>query len=239
MLVSLLLNAADALPGDGQITVRTWASDHWVHCAVTDTGVGMSDEVRQRALQPFFTTKGPQSRGLGLSVTHGIIQRHGGTLGIESAPGRGTTATISLPVAPASLEAGPVAVASPGLGLPLRVLVIDDETEVRETLAEILADQGHLVSQAASGADGVSLFRAERHDLVFTDLGMAGMTGCQVAEAIKAVSPATPVVLVTGWGNEIAGAELDVGCVDQIISKPFDLDAVAAAIAKTWARKVE
>ena len=239
VLVSLLLNAADALPGNGQITVRTWASDPWVHCAVTDTGVGMSDEVRQQALEPFFTTKGPQSRGLGLSVAHGIIQRHGGTLRIESAPGRGTTVTISLPVAPASLEAPPAPVASTGLASPRRILVIDDEAEVRETLAEILASQGHLVSQASSGADGLSLFRAERHDLVFTDLGMAGMTGYQVAEAIKAVSPATPVVLVTGWVDEIAGGELDAGCVDQVISKPFDLDAVAAAVAKTRARKAQ
>jgi signal transduction histidine kinase len=222
VVVNLLLNAADALPAGGRITVRTWAAGDRVHCAVTDTGVGMSEEVRQRALEPFFTTKGPQSRGLGLSVIHGVVTRHGGTLAIESAPGEGTTVTVSLPVAPET--AAPPAPAAAG---PRRILVIDDEAEVRETLAELLAAQGHHVSQAASGTEGVALFSAGRHDLVFTDLGMPGMTGCQVAEAIRAVSPGTPVAVVTGWGDGHAPCPGHV-----TISKPFDLDAIAALVGR-------
>ncbi len=98
VLVNVLLNAVDALPEGGQITVKTWVSDQRVHCSVTDTGVGMSEEVRRRAAEPFFTTKGPKSTGLGLSVSYGVLQRHGGELSIESTPGRGTTVTISLPL---------------------------------------------------------------------------------------------------------------------------------------------
>ena len=112
VLMSLLLNAVDALPQGGQITVKTWASAHGVQCAVTDTGVGMSEEIRRRALEPFFTTKGPKSTGLGLSVTYGIIQRHGGDLAVESTESRGTTVTIRLPVAqgaPEAREAGTAA----------------------------------------------------------------------------------------------------------------------------------
>jgi signal transduction histidine kinase len=99
-LMNLLLNAIDAMPDGGRTTVKTWVEGHRVRCAVTDTGLGMSDEVRRRAIQPFFTTKGPKSTGLGLSVAYGAVQRYGGALEIESAPERGTTVTISLPVAP-------------------------------------------------------------------------------------------------------------------------------------------
>ncbi len=104
VLMSLLLNAIDALPKGGRITVRTWASTQGVHGSVADTGEGMSEKVRRRALEPFFTTKGPKSTGLGLSVTYGIIQRHGGDLAIESAEGQGTTVTFRLPLAPPASE---------------------------------------------------------------------------------------------------------------------------------------
>ena len=98
-LMNLVLNAIDAMPEGGRATIRTWVDGSRVRCAVTDTGVGMSDDVRRRALQPFFTTKGPKSTGLGLSVAYGAVQRYGGALEIDSAPERGTTVTISLPVA--------------------------------------------------------------------------------------------------------------------------------------------
>lgn len=231
VLVNLLLNAVEALPSGGRITVRTWASGPWVHCSVSDTGVGMSEEVRLRALEPFFTTKGPKNTGLGLSVAHGTVQRHGGRLEIESAEGKGTTVTISLPVAPTGPVAEPARVPRRTSVGPRRILVIDDEAEVREVLAELLASQGHAVSQAASGAEGVSLFQTDRNDIVFTDLGMPGMTGWQVAGAIKALSPATPVVLVTGWADEIPRPGAQAGPVDQIISKPFDANALAEVLA--------
>lgn len=102
VLMNLLLNAGDALPEDGRVSVKTWSLGHWVYCAVTDRGVGMSDEVRRRSPEPFFTTKGPKRTGLGLSVTYAIVRRHGGKIEIESAEGRGTTVTIRLPAAPAA-----------------------------------------------------------------------------------------------------------------------------------------
>lgn len=233
VLASLLLNAVDAMPQGGRITVRTWASGQWVYCAVTDTGVGMSEEVRRQALHPFFTTKGPKRRGLGLSVAHGVVQSHGGTLNIESAPGRGTTVTMGLRVTDVGTAAPPALPKPPPARVsPRKILVIDDEDEVRELLAEMLANQGHHVSQAASGADGVSMARAGRYDLVFTDVVMPGMTGWEVAEAIKAVDPSTVVVLVTGWADQAAHHGKGAGCVAQIIKKPFDLDEIAAAVAR-------
>jgi signal transduction histidine kinase/CheY-like chemotaxis protein len=240
VLVGLLLNAVDALPDGGRITVRTWASDQWVYCSVTDTGVGMPEEVRRQALQPFFTTKGPKRRGLGLSVAHGIIRSHGGTLSIESTPGCGTTVTMGLRSAAVGSAATPAPPTAPTAQVsPQKILVIADEKEVRGLLAEMLATQGHHVSQAASGADGVSMARADRYDLVFTDVIMPGMTGWEVAEAIKAASPATVVVLVTGWADGVARSERAAGCVDQIIQKPFDVGAIAAAIARSAGARAE
>lgn len=239
-LVNVVLNAIEAVTARGLVTVKTWATADCVYCAVSDTGAGMSEEVRRQALEPFFTTKGPKSRGLGLSMSYGTVQRLGGTLGIESQPGSGTTVTISLPisrVAPATPAAAPPRLAEPPSVSPRRILVIDDEADVRETTADLLAAEGHRVSQAASGAEGVSIFRAQRHDVVFTDLGMPGMNGWEVAEAIKALDPATPVVLLTGWGEEIGQGAPQRGCVDQIAGKPLDLAALAPLIAAAPVRE--
>ncbi len=224
VVVNLLLNAVDALPEGGTITVRTWADADRVHLAVADDGAGMTEEVRRRALEPFFTTKGPSRRGLGLSVSHGIVQRHGGTLAIDSAPGRGTTVTISLPIAPRTAPPGPAPAPT------RRILVIDDEPEVRDTLAEMLRSLGHVVTTAASGAEGLARLEAGWPEAVFTDLGMPGMTGWEVCRAVKATSPATPVILVTGWGEEVASTPPGPGRPDLVLRKPFDLATVALAL---------
>jgi signal transduction histidine kinase/CheY-like chemotaxis protein len=223
VLMNLLLNATDALPKGGTVTFRTWVADDQVHCAVIDTGVGMTEEVRRRALEPFFTTKGPKSTGLGLSVAYGTIERHGGSLTIESEEGRGTTVTISLPVAskaaaPAPPPPAPVPAAAP----PLRVLVIDDEMQVRHTLVEILESQGHTVMQAASGQEGLAVLqREEVVDVVLTDLGMPDMTGWDVARQVQEKWPQLPVGLITGWGEQDLSPE-QRGRVNFILSKPFD-----------------
>jgi signal transduction histidine kinase len=224
VLMNLLLNAADAITQAGKITLRTWARDDRVYCSVTDTGAGMPDEVRRRALEPFFTTKGPKATGLGLSVAYGTVQRYGGTLTVESAEGQGTTVEVSLPTASAAAAVakkptGPKAVAA----LPLRILVIDDELQVRATLGEMLEEQGHSVTQAPGGREGLSYLEAnpELVDVVISDLGMPDMTGWDVARAIQSRWPKLPVGLITGWGEtEITREER--GRVNFVITKPFD-----------------
>lgn len=231
VIMNILLNAADALPAGGTITVTTHAGDGHVVCEVADTGVGMTDDVRRRALEPFFTTKGPQNTGLGLSVAHGIVQRHGGELSIGSAPGRGTVVTVRLP------EAGPDAVAQdaprpPEAAAALRILLIDDEPRVRAALAEALAELGHAVVQTAGGREGLErLESGEGVDLVITDLGMPDMNGWDVVRLVRARWPDLPVGLVTGWA---AGRELgpeDLARVAFVISKPYTLETLAAALA--------
>lgn len=224
VLMNLLLNAADAISQAGRITLKTWARDDRVYCSITDTGGGMPEEVRRRALEPFFTTKGPKATGLGLSVAYGTVQRYGGTLTVESAEGQGTTVEVSLPTASAA-----AAVAKKPTGpraepaLPLRILVIDDELQVRATLAEMLEEQGHSVTQAPGGREGLSYLEAnpELVDVVVSDLGMPDMTGWDVARAIQSRWPKLPMGLITGWGEtEITREERSR--VNFVITKPFD-----------------
>jgi CheY-like chemotaxis protein len=200
---------------------------------VADTGTGMSEEVKLRALEPFFTTKGPKGTGLGLSASYGIIRNHGGELGLESVPGRGTVVTIRLPI---RFE-GPREGASSGRGedlsvaAPQHILIVDDEDEVRSLMADMLASQGHEVLQAGCGRDAISLLEGgAKVDLVLTDLGMPGMTGWEVAQVIRSRWPLLPVGLVTGWGSQDVPAA-DRGLVIGTIAKPFAPEALSALIA--------
>jgi CheY-like chemotaxis protein len=194
----------------------------------------MREEVRQRALEPFFTTKGPHSTGLGLSVNYGIIKEHGGDLCIKTAEGRGTTVTIGLPI-PTAEEGGFAGTGSASqapAGPPMRILVIDDEDEVRRVLASLLAALGHTVHQAAGGPEGLARLEAGPPvDLVLTDLGMPEMTGWEVAWAIKARWPHIPVGLVTGWGSQVDAAPGDHQMIAFRLSKPFTVEALQGMIA--------
>ena len=232
VLLNLVLNAIDAMPDGGQLGVRTWADSEGVHCDVSDAGTGMSDEVRQRALDPFFTTKGPKSTGLGLSVTYGIIQRHNGKLEIDSAPGRGTTVRITLPAVDAAVPAPSRPVTMPLLPSDLRVLLVDDEAEVRGALADMIGTSGHTAFQAAGGKEALAWLDAGQPvDLVLTDLGMPGMTGADVARAVRARWPQVRLGLMTGW-DETEGLVSDTSAiVDFVIAKPFNLQALLSAYA--------
>src|SRR5712691_1168451 len=231
VLMPLRLNSTDAMPQGGRITFKTWTADDHVYCAVSDTGIGMSDDVRRRALEPFFTTKGPKSTGLGLSVAYGTLQRHGGTLTIESAEGQGTTVTISLPLASRTLATSRARPSAAVPGVPLRVLVIDDEVQVRATLSDILENQGHRVVQASGGQEGLGLLeKGQVIDLVLTDLGMPDMTGWDVARGVRKRWPEMPVGLVTGWGEQDLTPE-ERGRVNFVLTKPFDRQLLREALA--------
>ena len=233
VLMNLLLNAADSITQAGKVTLRTWTRDDRVYCSVSDTGSGMPEEVRRRALEPFFTTKGPKATGLGLSVAYGTVQRYGGTLTVESTEGQGTSVEVSLPTASATAS---FAKSSTGARnepvVPLRILVIDDELQVRATLAEMLEEQGHSVTQAPGGREGLSYLGSnpELVDVVISDLGMPDMNGWDVAKGIQGRSPQLPVGLITGWGEtEITREERSR--VNFVITKPFDKAVLRATMA--------
>jgi CheY-like chemotaxis protein len=202
----------------------------WVEVAVSDTGIGMTDDVRRRVFDPFFTTKGLHGTGLGLSAVYGIMERHGGQIDVASSPGQG--ATFHLRFRPATVVAPVPFRVTPSVVPSRRILVVDDDAAVRQTLAALLRASGQEVIEADSGAAAVDWLASAQVDLVLTDLGMPQVTGWDVARAAKARRPDLPVVLLTGWGDQTeAEASVDAG-VDRVLTKPVPRNAVLAVIAE-------
>jgi PAS domain S-box-containing protein len=200
VVTNLVLNAIDAMPEGGTLRIRTRAEgQRHVLLSVADTGVGMTESVRHRIFDPFFTTKGEQGTGLGLSVSYSIVKRHGGEMHVETRPGGGTTFTISLPVGVMTAPEPPPGVETLG-DRKGRILLVDNDLQVMTILGEMLSDAGHHVLPVASGAEAVRVFVPGGFDLVMTNIGMAGMTGWEVAEKIRARDAHVPIIFVTGWG---------------------------------------
>jgi signal transduction histidine kinase len=226
VLTNLILNAVDALPRGGRVVIRTWDEPGRALVSVTDSGPGMTEDVRGRAFEPFFTTKGVRRLGLGLAVAYGLVSGHGGDIALESGEGRGTTVTFSIP-AEASVEADTGRVGGDG-GRHGRILVVDDEADVREVLADVLLSHGHSVTLAGGGQEALACLERDPFDLVITDLGMPDVNGWDVARAVKSGRQGLPVLLLTGWADAV---EAGVGRVDAVIRKPFDMTMLAAAVS--------
>jgi signal transduction histidine kinase/ActR/RegA family two-component response regulator len=234
-LTNLLFNALDAMPGGGCVVIRTAVEDGRVLCTVADSGVGMTEDVRDRVFDPFFTTKGERGTGLGLSVVWGIVSRHGGEVDVQSHPGKGSVFTIRLPLPETPPAAAPSHTISRTVAAA-KVLVVDDEDDVREALRDLLVRDGHRVVMCANGESALERFEAEAFDLVVTDLGMPRTTGWDVARAVKLRAPATPVVMVTGWGDHFDQDDAGKRGVDAVIAKPFRRDDLRVAVATALSR---
>jgi len=230
LFTHLILNAVDAMPQGGQITVQTRLVCGQVEVIFADSGIGMTPEVRSRCLDPFFTTKGGRSSGVGLSVVNATIERHGGTLRLDTAPGRGARFAFTLPAAASATPAKVAPALKPAR--PLRILAVDDHPVQTELLAYALGGERHIVETASNGRDAIELFDSEYFDLVITDQAMPGMSGDQLAAAIKAREPGTPVIMLTGLGR-ISEEEEDVSeFVDLLLAKPASIKDLQAAIAR-------
>ncbi|OGG53254.1 MAG: hypothetical protein A3F84_05090 [Candidatus Handelsmanbacteria bacterium RIFCSPLOWO2_12_FULL_64_10] len=234
MLANLIFNAVDAMPDGGTVTLRTRVEGERVILEVSDTGTGMTEEVRQRCLEPFFTTKGEYGTGLGLAMVYGIIRRHEGTIDIQSALGRGTTFVIRLPALTGQKTEKRGEKAFPP-ARPLRVLAVDDEPRVLGVLKEYLTGDGHTVETASSGREGIEKFRADRFDLVVTNRAMPGLSGDRLAGLVKEVAPDTPVILLTGFSEFMDAAGERPEGVDLVLSKPLTLAALREAVARVSA----
>ena len=232
VVVNLVFNAADAMPQGGKITLCTRCEGAVVSIGIRDTGTGMTEEVRQRCMEPFFSTKGDKGTGLGLAMVFGIIKRHEGDVDIESELGRGTTFWIRLSrdlAARGTVESEAVETVE-----PLNILVVDDEPVARDVLSHYLAAEGHSVEVATNGYGALEKFRKEQFDLVITDQAMPGLTGLQLAEAIKKESN-TPILMLTGCGID----PLEAGVrkvVDGIGGKPISQRELRSAIARAIQR---
>ena len=228
VLTNLIINAYEAIEGNGIIEISTSSLDDFVRISLRDSGKGMTADVKERLFDSYFTTKGSEGNGIGTTVSLGIITQHGGTIDVESELGVGTTFNISLPVAD-ELEAP----AKEEGDIPVeretrvaRILVVEDEDAIRETLLEMLELDGHSITLAENGEEALKRFGESRFDIVFTDLGMPGISGWEVAREIRKMQEDIPIVMVTGWGVGISQDEMEKNCVDEVLPKPFDIDFV-------------
>jgi CheY-like chemotaxis protein/anti-sigma regulatory factor (Ser/Thr protein kinase) len=231
-LTNLVFNAVDAMPGGGTITLRTEPLENAVRIEVADTGTGMTEEVRQRCLEPFFSTKGEQGTGLGLAMAFGIVRRHEGTLEIETAPGQGTTFRLTLPChhsLPGEQEEARLT-----LDRSLRILVVDDEPSTLEVVSGYLRGDGHRVLTAADGGEAMQRFMSDDFDLVITDHGMPGMNGLQLADAVHRVNPAKAVILLTGFAF---GPEQQPTSIDCVLQKPLAREDLRDALRSVLGRQ--
>ncbi|HEX7955702.1 MAG TPA: ATP-binding protein [Pyrinomonadaceae bacterium] len=243
VLVNMVFNAVDAMPGGGRLTLAAEQRDEKVVVTVEDTGCGMSPEVRSRVFDPYFTTKGVEGIGLGLSVSYGVIRRHGGTIRVESEVGRGSTFRIVLPlVASAGLSPGGEGAA----GAPdasnqrcrmTRILVVDDEEPVRALLCDILEDEGVEVTLAANGAEALARFEPGKFDAVLTDIGMPGMNGWELLRRISERDQQVPLAVITGWGELVSTHEEKAARVEWVLTKPFSLSQICEIAQEITRRK--
>ena len=240
VLTNIIFNAVDAMPEGGEITISTQSqTEDWVEMRIADAGIGMTGEVKKRVFDPFFTTKGVTNSGLGMSVSYGIIKRHGGEILIESEPGKGTTFIIHLPtgygeekIEEKVLKPKPVqAVRS------ARILVIDDDESVRNILSQMLRAKGYQVEVASGGEEGIERFKKETFDLVFTDLGMPGISGWEVGKTIKSLNPKVPIAMVTGWGVELNREKMNESGIDLVVPKPFNFEQIGQLVAEAMELK--
>ena len=236
-LINLVFNAVDALPQGGIITLVTRSlkqpaseangnSERQIQVEVRDNGIGMDEKTRQRCLEPFFSTKAQRGgTGLGLAMVYGMAQRHDGTIEIDSTPGAGTCIRLTLPIREKTSAAGRASLPPTEQKRSLHILCIDDDEQVRQLLNDCLTHFDHRVTVASGGKLGVEMFRTARlknqpYEVVITDLGMPEIDGHHVARAIKAESPKTPVIMMTGWGTIMKEDGENASAVDAVIGKP-------------------
>ena len=232
-LINLVFNARDAVGPRGAIVITTGrAPDGFVRLRVIDDGAGMEAATLARVFEPFFTTKAAGAgSGLGLSMVYGFVRQSGGRIDVASAPGAGTTVTIDLPAAAtAAGECSAPAEPAPLATGALRILVVEDEAGVRNSLLDLLTTLGHRAVAVGSGPEALARFDADpAFDLVLTDLALpGGMDGLDLVAALRAVRPDLPVLLATGY---VGPATIDV----PVLRKPFRREDLAAALARALA----
>jgi signal transduction histidine kinase/CheY-like chemotaxis protein len=230
-LVHLILNAVQAMPRGGTLTIRAASEESgWVALEVSDTGVGMPEPLRKSLADPASRLRG-RAAGRGLGEVVDIVERHGGSIQIDSHEGQGTTVRLRLhasrfQIIPPS-EEQPAAVRP---ARAARVLLVDDDQRLLTVLTDVLRSGGHQVTTAGDGEEALQIFDPEQHDVVITDLGMPRVNGWQVAEQVKLRAPATRVFVLTGWGEGVTAPEASK-YVDQVLAKPISADAILEQLA--------
>ncbi|UCE23985.1 MAG: response regulator [Candidatus Zixiibacteriota bacterium] len=232
----IIENAVEHSYENGSIEVVLERANRNYRITIADHGRGIDAKFGKKIFYPFFTTKQVRGAGLGLAMAHGIVGRHRGKITVQSAPESGTIFEVLLP--PADSEREDSDITHQGKNIrDLRILVVDDDEQIREVLADMLSIGGHAVTCCADGFSALEVFRSAHFDAVITDLGMAGMSGLDLAGLIQQEKPETPVALITGWGSQLNHDEVALKGIKAVIAKPFHLEEINALIVKLAAGK--
>jgi CheY-like chemotaxis protein len=203
---------------------------------VADTGTGIPEEIHRRIFEPVFTTKGVRGSGLGLAMVRKVVEAHGGTVAVESSPGRGTTFRLRFPPAPGQTGAPPavetVQAVSEEAVPPLRIVLVDDQQDVLDTVSMLLRRDGHDVRAFRDPRAAVDGVLADPPDVLLTDLGMPGLSGWDVARLTRERWPDLPIVLLTGWGRDVSAAQLREHGVLLALAKPVEPPTLRGALAR-------
>jgi signal transduction histidine kinase/ActR/RegA family two-component response regulator len=242
MILNLAINARDAMPGGGRLLIATrnldrvpealaadLAPGRYVAICVTDTGIGMAPEILQHVFEPFFTTKPlGKGTGLGLAQLYGFARQSGGTVRVESEEGRGTSVTVYLPATEADAEPARIV---PAEGLRRRrgrILLVDDDEDVRSVAAAMVAELGYEVTTAGGGEEALRMLEGGRFDLMVTDVAMPGMNGVELGQRARMLVPDLPVLFASGYADvQTFGAELSD---ETVLRKPFRIGEIAARL---------
>ncbi len=239
VFVNLINNSLDAMPDGGTITMSTRCirqegelKDGFVEITYSDTGKGMPEEVKRKIFDPFYTTRRPHGTGLGMSVTYGIMMRHGGKIEVESEVGKGATFTLQIPIRIGAVHkavpSGPVREIETKR---LHILVVDDEQVMCDILSSFFTKKGHTVKAVNNGAEAIELSRREEFDLALCDLAMPDVTGYDVIKALNKLDKRPKVVISTGWDEKLKSIDEKALKADLIIKKPFNLLEMERAIS--------
>ncbi|MEJ2636502.1 MAG: response regulator [Calditrichia bacterium] len=225
VLLNLFTNALDSMPDGGKLSIQTTLKNDNVLVFVSDTGNGIPEDMLDKIFEPFFSTKGERGNGLGLSIATEIISRHNGKIYVDSIPQKGSIFMIELPAVKEECtlhsEKAPSVEA-----VGYKVLVVDDENVVRETLAEMLEDEGCEVTMAPNAEEAILKFQKYQCEVVLTDLSMPGTNGYELAKRIKAIDSHIPVFLITGW-NQLDRKFMEANkIIDGVIEKPFNMEQI-------------
>lgn len=224
-LSHLLHNAVDASPINGKIAVNCILQTGLVSIEIADTGPGISEEIKAKIYEPFFTTKKSKGSGLGLTVVQSIVSRYGGRISFKANRPSGSVFTLSFPAA--AINSTPeINREAPNADADKRILIVDDDDEVRKVLSEMLAIEGYIAENCSDAYSAMEMLEKGTYHMIITDLGMPGMSGYDLAEYVQDKYKDIEVVLLTGWGSSLKKEGRELKGIKTVLSKPFRLAQV-------------
>jgi len=226
----------DATTKSGIISLTTWSDSDSVFISLQDSGIGMTEETKQKIFEPFFSTKGTKGNGLGMSQVYGIVKRHHGDIEVESELNKGTKITIKLIpsfqnksqeefIEPLKPEEEKIK-----QNTGKEIMVVEDEPEIRNIMKSILQSQGYNPHCFESAEMAIASFKRDKFNMLITDLGLSGLNGWELIKSIRKVDQTIPILIVTGWGNEINQDRLKENSVNAMIAKPFKIDQILSTV---------